>query len=266
MVQDCRRATPRVVPWAMLRAVLPALALSVVGCAPDLEGIIEEIQDAPLLSTGPSSGPDTSVPTSTASDGGEVGSTSGAGGEMTAAGSTSGSPDTDGVGSTGQSGTSSSTGDGAGGEVILPEVVAIELPEEVNAAGPVPITVQTKNSTSVRVQQDGVDVGELAGAGKDVFVGVLAVKGAVENGTVKVKVFATLGEHEDSEEATFEVKVPEAGKPAWAKPGPLGSRTNRIALTPEGDVIEAGLRIGASIPRPCIHKRSGLNGADLWGK
>ena len=264
MVQDRQGATPRVVSWAMLRAVLPALALSVVGCAPDLEGIIEEIQDAPLLSTGPSSGPDTLVPT--ASDGGEVGSTSGAGGEMTAAGSTSGSPDTDGLGSTGQSGASSSTGDGAGDEVLLPEVVAIELPEEVNAAGPVPITVQTKNSTSVRVQQNGVDVGELAGAGKDVFVGVLAVKGAVENGTVKIKVFATLGEHEDSEEAAFEVKVPEAGKPAWAKPGPLGSRTNRIALTPEGDVIEAGLRIGASIPRPSIHKRSGLNGTDLWGK
>ena len=266
MVQDGRRATARVVGWAMLRAVLPALALSLAGCAPDLEGIIQEIQDAPQLSTGSSSGSDTSVPTSTASDGGE-GSTSDAGGGTTAAGSTGdGSPDTGGVGSTGQSGASSSTGDGAGGEVLLPEVVAIELPEEVNAAGPVPITVQTKNSTSVRVQQDGVDVGELAGAGKDVFVGVLAVKGAVENGTVKVKVFATLGEHEDSEEATFEVKVPEAGKPAWAKPGPLGSRTNRIALTPEGDVIEAGLRIGADIPRPSVHKRSGLNGTDLWGK
>ena len=250
----------------MLRAVLPALALSLAGCAPDLEGIIREIQDAPLLSTGPSSEPDPAAPTSTASDGGDGGSTSDADGETMAASTTEGgSPDTGGVGSTGQSGTSSSTGD-AGSEVLLPEVLVIELPEEVNAAGPVPITVQTKNATSVRVQQDGVDVGELAGAGKDVFVGMLAVKGAVDNGTRKVEVFATLGEHEDSEEATFEVKVPEAGKPAWAKPGPLGSRTNRIALTPEGDVIEAGLRIGASIPRPSVHKRSGLNGTDLWGK
>jgi len=177
---------------------------------------------------------------------------------MTAAGSTEG-------GSPGQIGTSSSTSDGDGGEVILPEVLAIELPEEVNAAGPVPIKVQA-NAASVRVKLDGVDVGELVGAGQNMFVGELAVKGAVDNGTRKVKVIATLGEHEDSEEATFEVKVPEAGKPAWAKPGPLGSRTNRIALTPEGDVIEAGLRIGAGIPRPSIHKRSGLDGTDLWGK
>jgi len=48
----------------MLRA-----ALSLAGCAPDLEAIIQEIQDAPLLSTGSSSGPDTEVPTSTASEG-----------------------------------------------------------------------------------------------------------------------------------------------------------------------------------------------------
>jgi hypothetical protein len=49
-------------------------------------------------------------------------------------------------------------------------------------------------------------------------------------------------------------------------PGPPGSRTNRIALTPEGDVIEAGLRIGAGIPRPSVHKRSSFDGSDLWPK
>ncbi len=248
----------------MLRTVLLALALSFVGCAPDLEGIIQEIQDAPLLSTGPSSGSDTAVPTSTASDGGDGGSTSDGGGEMTVAGSTGGgSLGTGGVGSTGETG-ASSTGDG--GEVLLPEVVAIELPEQVNVAGPVPITVQAKNSTSVRVKLDGVDVGDLAGAGKDVFVGELEVKGAVDKGTRFVEVIAVLGEHEDSEQTSFEVDVPEAGMPAWAKPGPLGSRTNRIALTPEGDVIEGGLHIGAGISRPSVHKRSGFDGSPLWGK
>jgi hypothetical protein len=162
-----------------------------------------------------------------------------------------------------ESGATSETGSD---ETILPEVVAIELPAEVNAAGPVPITVHTHNATSVHLKLDGLDVGELAGAGKDVFVGELAVKGAIDNGTRHVEVIATLDNHEDSDEATFEVHAPDAGKAAWSMPGPLGSRTNRIALTPEGDVIEAGLRIGAGIPYPSLHKRSGFDGSDLWPK
>lgn len=38
-----------------------------------------------------------------------------------------------------------------GSEVILPEVVAIEMLEEVIAAAPVPIMVHTKNTKSARV-------------------------------------------------------------------------------------------------------------------
>ncbi len=181
-----------------------------------------------------------------------------------------GADSTDGAVSAGETGAVGTSESGAASEtsdeVILPEVVAIELPAEVNAAGPVPITVQALNSVSVRVKLDGLDVGELAAAGQDVFVGELAVKGAIDNGTRHVEVIATLGEHEDSEEATFEVQAPDAGKAAWSMPGPLGSRTNRIALTPEGDVIEAGLRIGAGISRPSVYKRSGFDGSDLWGK
>ncbi len=165
--------------------------------------------------------------------------------------------------STGETGSTSETGND---ETILPEVVAIELPAEVHAAGPVPITVQTQNAMSVRVKLDGVDVGELASAGEDLFVGELAVKGAIDNGTRHVEAIATRDTHEDHEETTFEVDAPAAGKAAWAMPGPLGSRTNRVALTPEGDVIEAGLRIGAGISRPSIHKRSGFDGSDLWPK
>ncbi|MBL8975642.1 MAG: hypothetical protein JNK56_33885, partial [Myxococcales bacterium] len=163
--------------------------------------------------------------------------------------------------STSETGAESETGSD---ETMLPEVVAIELPAEVNAAGPVPITVHTSNATAVHMKLDGLDLGELAGAGKDVFVGELAIKGAIDNGTRHVEVIATLDNHEDSDEATFEVHAPDAGKVAWSMPGPLGSRTNRIALTPEGDVIEAGLRIGAGIPYPSLHKRSGFDGSDLW--
>ncbi len=176
-----------------------------------------------------------------------------------------GSADTSGADtpSTSETGAASETGSD---ETILPEVVAIELPAEVNAAGPVAITVHTLNATSVHLKLDGLDQGELAGAGKDVFVGELAIKGAIDNGTRHVEVIATLDNHEDSDEATFEVHAPDAGKAAWAMPGAPGSRTNRIALTPEGDVIEAGLRIGAGIPRPSVHKRSGFDGSDLWPK
>jgi len=177
---------------------------------------------------------------------------------------TGGTDSTDGADtpSTGETGAASETGD----EDLLPDVVAIELPAVVHAAGPVPITVRTLSAASVRVKLDGIDVGELASAGEDVFVGELAVKGAVDNGTRHVEVIATLGAHEDHDEASFEVLAPDAGTAAWAMPGPLGSRTHRIALTPDGDVIEAGLRIGAGIPRPSVHKRSGFDGSDLWPK
>ncbi len=149
---------------------------------------------------------------------------------------------------------------------VLPEVLDIDLPAEVNAAGPVPITVLARNTATMRLRLDGVDIGELAGAGKDVFVGELVMKGAIDNGTRHLEVIATLDEHEDREDVDFEVDAPAAGKPAWSKPGPLGSRANGVALTPEGDVIEAGLRIGAELPRPSIQKRSGFDGGDLWGK
>ena len=96
------------------------------------------------------------------------------------------------------------------------------------------------------------------------FVGELTVKGAGANGTHHVEVIATLGEHEDRDEATYEVQVPEGGTMAWARPGPLGSRTNRIALTPEGDAIETGLLVVGGVPRPSLRKRSGFDGSELW--
>lgn len=246
----------------MLRAVLPALALTLTGCAPDLEDIIKEILDAPRLSdtdteSDTDSESDTSIPTSTASETGASDETQGTTGTTTG-----GSSETGGAGTTGETGAASSTGDD--GEALLPEVVAIELPEQVSAPGPVPLAVWAKNTLSVRVKQDGVDVGELAGAGGDMFVGELAVKGAGDNGTHHVEVIATRGEYEDRDEATYEVQVPEAGTTAWAMPGPLGSRTNRVVLTPEGDAIEAGFLVGTGVARPSLRKRSGFDGSELW--
>lgn len=244
----------------MLRTALLVLALFLAGCAPDLEAIIKEIQDAPLLSTGSSSGPDTSSSTASESTGGG----SDEGGEtQEATGITAGnSSETGGAGNTDETGASNSTGDG--GEVLLPELVAIELPELVTAPGPVPIAVQTKNTGSVHVKQDGIDLGELVDAGGGKFVGELAVKGASDNGTHHVEVIATLGDHEDSDEVTYEVQVPEGGTPGWAMPGPPGSRTNRVVLTPEGDAIEAGFLISTGVPRPSLRKRSGFDGSELW--
>ena len=171
--------------------------------------------------------------------------------------------DTGGVDNTSLTASASASG---GPAEILPEILDIELPAEVNAAGPVPITVLAKNTSTVHVRLDGVDIGELAGAGKDVFVGEFAVKGAVDNGIRHVEVIAALDEHEDREDVDFEVHAPPAGKLAWSKPGPLGSRANGLALTAAGDVLEGGLRIGAELPRPSVLMRSGFDGHDLWPK
>ena len=51
---------------------------------------------------------------------------------------------------------------------------------------------------------------------------------------------------------------------AWFKAGPAGSRTNRVALTVEGDVLEAGQVKINKVTRPGLRKRSGLTGAELW--
>nr|WP_293182599.1 hypothetical protein [Nannocystis sp.] len=181
-------------------------------------------------------------------------------GEVTDPGGMDGTGSVDGTGPTGSA---SSTLDPV---EVLPEILDIELPAEVHAAGPVPITVLTKHAVTARLRLDGVEIGELAGAGKDVFVGEIVMKGAVDNGTHHVEVIATRNEYEDSEDADFEVHAPAAGQPAWSKPGPPGSRANSVALTFGGDVIEGGLRIGAGIPRPSVHVRAGFDGHDVWPK
>ena len=117
---------------------------------------------------------------------------------------------------------------------------------------------------AVNVHLDGVDLGELASVGGGVFVGALPVRGAIDDGSHDVEVIATQGPHEDSRSASFEVSTPEPGTMAWFKAGPAGSRTNRVALTPEGDTLEGGEALVDKVKRPSLRKRSGITGAEIW--
>lgn len=150
------------------------------------------------------------------------------------------------------------------GDAEKPEILAVELPSNVYAAGPVPLTVQTIHTGSVLVRLDGVDVGELIAAGEGQFTGELAVHGAIDNGQHEVEITARQGKYEDSSITGYDVSTPAPGTEAWSMAGPDGSRTNRVALTPEGDLIEVGQTEIGGVPRPMIRKRSSLTGAELW--
>ena len=157
-----------------------------------------------------------------------------------------------------------SEGTGADGGEGLPNIVKIELPAEVHTAGGVPITVVAEHTTSVRVRLDGVEVGPLEDVGFETFMGALVVKGAVDNGDRTVEVIASNGTDEDSEITGFAVSVPAPGTLGWGVSGPVGGFTNRVALTPEGDVVEGGVRMVAGAERPTVRKLSGVDGDELW--
>jgi hypothetical protein len=109
----------------------------------------------------------------------------------------------------------------------------------------------------VQVEVDGVAFGALTDAGDGLFVGELPVRGAIDNGLHEVKVFAKQGPHEVSDSANYEVSTPKPGTMAWFKAGLPGSRTNRVALTADGDVLEAGQVEINKVKRPGLRKRSG---------
>ena len=150
------------------------------------------------------------------------------------------------------------------GEADKPVIVSIELPANVYTAGPVPLAVQTEGTAAVHVTLNGADAGELIAAGGGLFTGALPVHGAIDNGSHAVEVIATQGKYEDRKPAMFNVSTPEPGTEAWSLPGPDGSRTNRVALTPAGDLIEVGQTVIGGVPRPTIRKRSSVTGAELW--
>ncbi len=218
------------------------------------------------------------------STGGESGSTGGEvsdGGETTGSaadtghssseaaegtGDASGSSDTGAVSATGDTGTAGEDTDDTdtGEPAALPSIVSLSLPAKVYAAGPISLEVLTVHTDSVQVEVDGVDLGALADAGDGLFIGALPVRGAIDNGFHEVKVVAQQGPHEVSDGANYEVSTPKPGTMAWFQAGPAGSRTNRVALTAEGDVLEAGQVEINKVKRPGLRKRSGLTGAELW--
>ena len=163
------------------------------------------------------------------------------------------------------------TGDESGTEdnppVVDPDrpvIVSIELPDDVYTAGPVPITVHTKFTGNVHLTRDDVDVGELIAAGDGLFTGELPVLGAIDNGTHSIEVIASAGPYEAREPDSFEVKAPMPGTEAWSQAGPAGSRTNRVAVTSDGYLLEAGQIEKDGVPQPTIRKRSSVDGDELW--
>ncbi len=150
------------------------------------------------------------------------------------------------------------------GEAEKPIIVSVELPENVYSAGPVPLAVQADHTSSVRVTLDGADAGELIAAGGGLFAGELPVRGAIDNGSHEIEVIATQGKYQDRRPDAYNVKTPAPGTEAWSKTGPAGSRTNRVATTPAGHLIEVGQTLVDGVPRPTIRLRSGVTGAELW--
>ncbi|MBA3948679.1 MAG: hypothetical protein H0X44_01885, partial [Acidobacteria bacterium] len=84
------------------------------------------------------------------------------------------------------------------------------------------------------------------------------------NGPHAIEVIATLGPYEDRAPGAFHVSTPAPGTEAWSQAGPAASRTNRVAVTPAGDLIEVGQTVIGGVPRPTIRKRSGITGATMW--
>lgn len=150
------------------------------------------------------------------------------------------------------------------GDAEKPRIVSVDLPDMVHAAGPVPLAVQTERSSAVQVRLDGVDAGDLVAAGGGLFTGALPVHGAIDNGTHDVEIIARQGKYQDTRSDSYEVAAPAPGTTAWSFTGSAGSRTNRVASTPAGDVIEVGQAEVNGVPRPSIRKRSGTTGAELW--
>jgi hypothetical protein len=183
-------------------------------------------------------------------------------------GSASADASTSGTSVTTDSGASTETTDASDdppvGEAKKPTIVSVDLPAMVYAAGPVPLTVQTENTAAVHVRLDDADVGELVAAGGGLFTGELVVRGAIDDGPHEVEVIAEQGQHVDVEFTGYEVKTPKPGTEAWSQLGPTGSRTNRIAVTPAGDLLEGGQTGSGDAARPTIRKRSGITGAELW--
>lgn len=146
------------------------------------------------------------------------------------------------------------------GEVLPPMILEVDMPAKVSLAGPIAVTVTTLRTTSAQIRLDGALLDMLTDEGDGVFAGVVPVYGAVDQGAHVLEVIAAQGDLTDQREVPFEVSTPVAGSLAWAMNGPLGSRTNRIALSPAGELFEIGTQVFGGVPRPVLSVRSALTG------
>jgi hypothetical protein len=105
----------------------------------------------------------------------------------------------------------------------------VELPADVYAAGPVPITVTRPHLGRCAVQLDGVDAGELVAAGDGIFEGELPVHGAIDNGPHEVEVIATQGKLEDTDRPLQrpDAQARHRGVVAWPGPTAAGRTVSR---------------------------------------
>lgn len=144
-----------------------------------------------------------------------------------------------------------------------PEIVSVELPAKVYAAGPVPLAVQAEHTASVQVLVDGADIGDLILAGDGLFTGDLPVRGAVDNGSHTVEVIAKQGKYQATRSPSYFVETPTPGSEAWTMEGPPGSRSNRVAVAAAGHLVVVGQTDIAGTPRPSLQLRSSATGAEL---
>lgn len=256
-------------------AALPAAIAIILGsCGDNFAEDLKAVQDAPFLSTGattgmlttgPESGPDATgaSATNTSATGASATGTSTTGASTTgdAEGTTTGPP---GASTMADDGATADTGENSGGVLPPPRILSVDMPGEVGLAGPVPFTATTEHAISARATLDGVDLGALHDDGGGMFSGVVAIHGAVDNGDHVLDVIAERDGLSDHISVPFVVSTPAPGTPAWAMPGPTGTRTRRIALTAAGDVLEVGTLVVAGVQRPVLRKRSGLTGVELF--
>ncbi|MCY1054634.1 hypothetical protein [Nannocystis sp. SCPEA4] len=139
------------------------------------------------------------------------------------------------------------------------------MPAKVHLAGPVPVTVTTAAANLVRATLDGEELEPFTDQGGGVWTGAVPCFGSVDNGAHVLEVTATLGPLAHVwPPVMFEVAAPAPGDLAWARPGPAGSTSRRVVVTPEGDAIEVGSLVVDGAPRPSIRKRRGKDGAEVW--
>lgn len=177
------------------------------------------------------------------------------------------------TGTTGSTGAVDATGttDPTGEPIIPPEIVAVDLPSPVTAAGPVHVTVLAQHAASVRGVLDGqqdfvfIAEGDENGDGVDVFTTEIPIVGAKDNGVGRTfEVIAERDGLEDHELVSFDVNTPPAGTVAWERFGGPGTRTTSLAVDPDGFIYEGGSLVVGDKPRPSVRKRHPLTGNDVW--